>query len=140
MAAQKKSRKKTSKKAPTKAVRGARKSKYPRRSSPPAKTRARNAVACKSLAEVRAAIDRLDSLIVPLLCRRHHFVTQAAKFKPSVAGVVVPSRVTEIIERVRAMAAAEETDPDTIETVYRAIIDAFTADEQRRWRELHATG
>jgi isochorismate pyruvate lyase len=94
-------------------------------------------VACNSLAEIRQQIDVLDNLIVPLLCRRHHFVTQAATFKPSVAGVVVPSRVEEIISRVRAAAAALGTNPDTIEAVYRGIIDAFTADEQSRWQELH---
>ena len=84
----------------------------------------------KSLADVRANIDRLDAKIVPLLCERLYFVTQAAQFKPSVAGVVVPSRVEEIITKVRAGAA-------TLERVYRAIIDAFTADEQRHWQELH---
>lgn len=91
----------------------------------------------KSLNDVRANIDRLDAKIVPLLCERLYFVTQAAQFKPSVAGVVVPARVEEIIFKVRAAAAALGTSPDTLERVYRAIIDAFTADEQRHWQELH---
>lgn len=94
-------------------------------------------VACKSLAEVRRNIDRLDRAIVPLLCERLHFVTQAAKFKPSVAGVIVPSRVEEIVDKVRAAAAALGANPDTLERVYRGLINAFTDDEQRRWRELH---
>ena len=94
-------------------------------------------IACASLAEIRQNIDRLDNLIVPLLCQRLHFVTQAANFKPSVAGVVVPSRVEEIIARVRAAATALGTSPDTIERVYRSLIDAFTADEQRHWQALH---
>ena len=76
----------------------------------------------KNLAEVRANIDRLDSLIVPLLCQRHHFVTAAAQFKPSVEGVVVPSRVEEIIRRVREMAKANDCNPDTMEKVYRDMI------------------
>lgn len=91
----------------------------------------------KSLNDVRANIDRLDAKIVPLLCERLYFVTQAAQFKPSVAGVVVPARVEEIISKVRAAAAGLGTSPDTLERVYRAIIDAFTADEQRHWQELH---
>ena len=94
-------------------------------------------ITCKSLAEIRQNIDRLDNLIVPLLCQRLHFVTQAANFKPSVAGVVVPSRVEEIIDRVRAAATALGTSPDTIERVYRSLIDAFTADEQRHWQALN---
>lgn len=94
-------------------------------------------VTCTSLAQIRENIDRLDALIVPLLCERLHFVTQAANFKPSVAGVVVPARVEQIIASVRAMAEKFGTRPETIETVYRALIDAFTADEQRHWAELH---
>ena len=94
-------------------------------------------ITCASLVEIRQNIDRLDSLIVPLLCQRLHFVTQAANFKPSVAGVVVPSRVEEIITRVRAAAAALATNPNTIERVYRSLIEAFTADEQRHWQALH---
>jgi isochorismate pyruvate lyase len=94
-------------------------------------------IACSSLADIRQNIDRLDATIVPLLCERLHFVTQAANFKPSVAGVVVPSRVEEIIRAVRAMAEKLGTRPETIEKVYRELIDAFTADEQRHWGELH---
>ena len=93
--------------------------------------------ACTSLAEVRSNIDRLDTAITRLLAERHHFVTEAAKFKPSVAGVVVQSRVDEIIARVRLMAAELHVNPDAIEAVYRAIIDAFTKDEQARWRDMH---
>jgi isochorismate pyruvate lyase len=89
----------------------------------------------KSLAEVRANIDRLDSLIVPLLCERHHFVTAAAQFKPSEAGVVVPGRVEEIIRRVRELAKANDVNPDTMEKVYRDMIATFTLDEQAHWRE-----
>jgi isochorismate pyruvate lyase len=94
-------------------------------------------VACKNLDQIRRNIDRLDAVIVPLLCQRLHFVTQAANFKPSVAGVVVPSRVEEIVGKVRAIAAQMDTNPDTIERVYRDLINAFTADEQRHWQELH---
>jgi isochorismate pyruvate lyase len=91
----------------------------------------------KSLTDVRANIDRLDRTIVPLLCQRLYFVTQAANFKPSVTGVVVPARVEEIIGKVRALAAQMGSRPDTLEQVYRSLIDAFTADEQRHWRDLN---
>jgi isochorismate pyruvate lyase len=94
-------------------------------------------VPCNSLADVRANIDRLDVAITRLLCERLHFVTEAAKFKPSVAGVVVPARVEEIIQKVRRMTTEHGSNPDTMEAVYRAIIDAFTRDEQERWRTMH---
>jgi isochorismate pyruvate lyase len=94
-------------------------------------------VTCKSLAEIRQNIDRLDAVIAPLLCERLHFVTQAANFKPSMAGVVVPSRVEEIVGKVRAAATALGASPDTIERVYRDLINAFTADEQHHWQKLN---
>lgn len=128
--------KKTSrKKSPVKAARDAKK-KPLRRGTRAAKPPRRVVIA--SLADVRAAIDLLDDILVPLLARRYYFVTQAAQFKPSVKGVVVLSRVEEIIVRVRRMAEDNGMDPDTIETVYRTLIDAYTAAEQRQWRTLHA--
>jgi isochorismate pyruvate lyase len=94
-------------------------------------------VKCKDLGDVRAHIDMLDQLIAPLLCKRQYFVEQAANFKPSVSGVVIPARVEEIIRTVRTIAESMNGDPDTLERVYREIIDAFTAAEQRHWRALH---
>ena len=94
-------------------------------------------VKCNSLGDVRANIDMLDQLIAPLLCQRQYFVEQAANFKPSVSGVVSPARVEEIVRTVRTIAESMNGDPDTLERVYREIIDAFTAAEQRHWRALH---
>ncbi len=91
----------------------------------------------KSLADIRRAIDDLDDIIVPLMCRRHYVVTQAAQFKPSVKGVVVQSRVEEIVTRVRKMAKDLDTDPDAIEVVFRTMIDEYTKAEQRNWRRIH---
>lgn len=99
-----------------------------------ARTRARK---FKSLGEVRAAIDAMDKKIVPLLCERLSFVRQAAQFKPSVEGVVVQSRVEEVVANARRIAERNGGRADTIEAVYRVLIDAFTVDEQNRWRELH---
>ncbi len=91
----------------------------------------------KTLADVRREIDNLDDVIVPLMCRRHYAVTQAAQFKPSVKGVVVQSRVEEIVTRVRKMARGLGANPDAIEAVYRTMIDEYTKDEQRNWRKIH---
>ena len=111
-----------------------------KKAAPKAKAKSKPAATreFKSLSDVRTAIDKIDAQIVPLLCRRLHFVTQAAHFKPSVKGVVVQSRVEEVIENARRIAKAAGSHPDTIEVVYRALIDAFTADEQRRWREINS--
>lgn len=91
----------------------------------------------KTLAEVRREIDKLDDIVVPLICQRYYAVTQAAQFKPSVKGVVVKSRVEEIVSRVRRMAKVFGANPDAIEAVYRSMINVYTKDEQRNWRKLH---
>jgi isochorismate pyruvate lyase len=91
----------------------------------------------KSLAQVRAAIDAMDEKIVPLLCERLYYVTQAAQFKPSEAGVVVVPRVEEVVNNAKRIAAKNSGKTSTVEVIYRALIDASTLDEQRHWRALH---
>jgi isochorismate pyruvate lyase len=90
-----------------------------------------------SLHELRRAIDAVDRAIVPLLCQRLLLVRTAAHFKSSHEGVVVQSRVEEIIDRVRALSRTLGCNPDTLEAVYRAVIDEFTLEEQRNWRLLN---
>jgi isochorismate pyruvate lyase len=94
-------------------------------------------VKCNSLSDVRREIDALDAQIAPLLCRRLFFVQQAAKFKSSKDAVVVPSRVEEIVQRVRAIAETYNINPAVLEHVYRTIIDDFTVEEKRRWEDLN---
>ena len=93
--------------------------------------------ACDSLDQVRENIDRLDRVIAPLMCERAHYVNQAAKFKDSEAAVIVPERIQAIVDKVRAMAEAEGANPDLLEAIYRAMIDAYIVDEQARWREIN---
>lgn len=126
MAAKKKAKAKTKvkRKAPVKAASVKSASKFTRK--------------FKSLAEVRAAIDAMDKKMVPLLCERLYYVTQAAQFKPSVKGVVVQWRVEEVVENAKRLAKPFGANADTIEAIYRVLIDASTLDEQQRWRDLHA--
>ncbi len=90
-----------------------------------------------SLAEVRREIDDLDAVIAPLMSRRNYAVMQAAHFKDSVKGVVKLGRAEEIIRRVRRIAKQCGTDPDSMEKVYRKIIEVHTKDEQKNWRMIN---
>jgi isochorismate pyruvate lyase len=94
-------------------------------------------VDCKSLDEVRRHIDSYDSEIAALICKRHHFVMQAAKFKSSVDAVVVPERIEQIIARVRRIAQDYGVNPDVLEKTYRGLLSGTISDEQRHWRETH---
>ena len=88
---------------------------------------------CSSLAEVRANIDRLDSVLVPILAERADLVAQAAGFKPDRAAVVDHPRIEQIIAKVRDMAEANSVDPELMEAIYRSMIDAYIAFESRVW-------
>jgi isochorismate pyruvate lyase len=81
---------------------------------------------CQTLDEVRANIDRLDRIIVPLLAERESYVREAARFKPSAAAVVVPARVEEVVGKAREQARSLGASPEAMDRIYRAIIDAMT--------------
>ncbi len=92
---------------------------------------------CKNLLDVRAAIDAYDDLLLPLLAQRLKLVMSAARFKPSVKGVVKKDRVEEIVVRVRKAAAALGVSVDCFEYTYRHLIAAYTREEQRNWPRIH---
>ncbi|MEQ8509567.1 MAG: chorismate mutase [Rhodospirillaceae bacterium] len=78
---------------------------------------------CESLDEVRENIDRLDKTIVPLLVERNHFVMQAAKLKGDVDAARVPSRIEDVVKKVRRVAEERGSNPEIVETIYRAMIE-----------------
>jgi len=78
-----------------------------------------------SLDEVRENIDRLDRAIIRLMAERGSFVEQAARFKTTRADVEAPTRVEQVIAKVRAIATEAGLAPDVAEAAYRAMIAAF---------------
>jgi isochorismate pyruvate lyase len=68
---------------------------------------------CKSIEEVRENINRIDREIVGLISQRNRFVGQAAKFKKTTHDVKAPSRVEEVISKVRGVAVEHDLDPDS---------------------------
>jgi isochorismate pyruvate lyase len=78
-----------------------------------------------SLSEIRAAIDAVDADLVRLLARREQLVRQAAPLKRDQQAVQAPGRVEQVIARARAHATTEGADPDVVERIYRAMVQAF---------------
>lgn len=78
---------------------------------------------CDSLDQVRVHIDRLDKAIVPLLVERNHYVMQAAKLKGDVNAARVPSRIEDVVDKVRAVAEERGSNPEIVEAIYRAMIE-----------------
>jgi len=86
-------------------------------------------VTCTSIEDVRQHIDHIDRDLVALLARRGRLVTQAAAFKKTTDDVRAPSRVEQVIAKVRAIAVHTGASPEVVEQVYRAMIAAFINEE-----------
>jgi isochorismate pyruvate lyase len=78
-----------------------------------------------SLEEIRAAIDAVDADLVRLLARRETLVRRAAPLKRDTQAVQAPGRVEQVVARARAQATTAGADPDVVERIYRAMIQAF---------------
>ncbi len=91
---------------------------------------------CASMTEVRACIDALDDILVPLLVQRVGYMTQAARIKQDVNHVRDESRIQTIVDRVRAHAVAEGGEPAVIEAIYRDMMEVCIAYEHREFARL----
>ncbi len=94
-----------------------------------AKDPAMNINICKNLEEVRDNIDHIDQQIVSLISKRGAYVKQAARFKNNKAEVQAPSRVSQVIAKVRNLSLDLGANPDIVEKVYREMIDGFIKEE-----------
>lgn len=87
-----------------------------------------------TLDEVRSAIDRIDGRIVTLLARRQAHVRAAARHKADEDAVRAPERRAQIMRRLQQLAVGEGVDPEVVERIYTALIDAFIDLELRERR------
>lgn len=92
---------------------------------------------CEDLQDIRNHIDALDEQIIPLLCERIQYITQAAQFKDSAADTRRFGRIEAIVTRAKAYAAVLGANEDYIESVYRHLIDESIRQEKNRWLEIH---
>ena len=95
---------------------------------------------CSSMEQVRARIDALDDILVPLLVQRSGFMTQAARVKNDAQLVRDEARIQTIIDRVRPQAMAQGGNPDLIERLYRAMMECYIDYEHQELARLRAAG
>ena len=93
---------------------------------------------CRTMEDVRRAVDALDDALVPLLVTRCGYMTEAARIKKTAGAVRDEARIADIVRRVRAQAAARGGDADLIESVYRAMMEAYIAFEEREFARLRS--
>jgi isochorismate pyruvate lyase len=92
------------------------------------------------MTEIREQIDRMDRELVPLMAERLAYVAQAAQFKETRADVVVPWRVEDVVAKAKSHAQACGMDLVAIEAMYRALVAASIAHEEREWDRIHTKG
>ncbi len=93
--------------------------------------------ACRTMAEVRAEIDRLDRELVALLAARAGYVKQAAHIKGRRADIVDPERIEDVIAKVRGRAQDLGLSPELVEAVYRLMIQRFIELETPEFERLN---
>ena len=95
---------------------------------------------CQNMQEVRAGVNALDDILVPLLVERSGYMTQAARVKNHEGLVRDEARIQAIVDRVRPMAQAQGGDADLMEQLYRAMMECYIAYEHRELERLRAQG
>jgi isochorismate pyruvate lyase len=85
---------------------------------------------CKSIEEIRLAIDTIDHEIIRLLGERYKYVKTIVRFKePTQESIIAKSRFDAVIASRRKMAEECGLDPDMIERMYRDLMNHFIQEE-----------
>ncbi len=85
--------------------------------------------ACRTMADVRAGIDRLDRRLVTLLARRQRYIEAAAALKTDRSQVRDPQRIEDVVHKVLAEAERRGLSPAIAEPVWRTLIEGCIAHE-----------
>lgn len=94
----------------------------------------KKAADCRTMAEVRAEIDRIDRALVDLLAERWTYVDRAWVFKRTPEEASVPWRNREVIDKVKARAGEQGMPPEMAEALWRLIIGWGIQYEEERLR------
>ena len=84
---------------------------------------------CRSMTEVRAAVDAIDREIVTLLGRRLRFIEAAARIKSCREEVRDEVRKNAVIGQARANAVGADFPPDLVAQLYEILVEASIAYE-----------
>ena len=88
---------------------------------------------CRTMAEVRYGVDRLDERIVALLAERFRYMDAAARIKPDREAVRDERRKAEVIAKARATAVREDAPAERVALLYDALIESSIAYEFDRY-------
>jgi isochorismate pyruvate lyase len=95
-----------------------------------------NPEGCRTMAEVRRGVDRLDEMIVRLIAARFRYMDAAARIKPERATVRDEARKAEVLGNVTAHAEREGAPAAAVAELYERLIEASIAYEFDRFDAL----
>lgn len=90
---------------------------------------------CQSMDHVRAEIDQLDAQLVDLMAERFTYVDRAWQLKQNPEDAVVPWRIQQVIDKVKARADEKGLPPELAEALWRQMIGWFIQYEEEQLRE-----
>jgi isochorismate pyruvate lyase len=88
---------------------------------------------CRTMPEVRAAIDALDAELVALLARRFAYMRAAARIKPNRGAVRDEARKAEVIANAAALAKAQGIPAELIASLWEQLVEGCIAYELGEW-------
>lgn len=95
---------------------------------------------CNSMDHVRAEIDRIDNALVDLVAERFTYVDRAWQLKDSPEQAVVPWRIQQVVDKVKARAGEKGLPPELAESIWRQMIGWFIQYEEEKLQELRDDG
>ena len=93
---------------------------------------------CKSLQDVRNEIDKIDLQLVDLMATRNSYIRQLAHFKDSVEKIKEESRISDVINRVRAHGIEQGLSPNMVEEIFHIMINNMVETEIAEFRNIKA--
>lgn len=87
---------------------------------------------CVNIDEVRACIDHLDNQIIEMLATRFEYVKAVVPFKDKTPdAIIAKERKEHVLRERREMAIKHGLSPDTIEEMYKLLIQYFIDEEMQ---------
>ncbi|HET7816801.1 MAG TPA: chorismate mutase [Sphingomicrobium sp.] len=93
---------------------------------------------CRTMSEVRAAIDEIDRRIVELVALRFRFMDAAARIKPERSMVRDQARKAEVLAKVDQAAADAGVDRALVRGIYEELIERSITHELAEFDRLRA--
>lgn len=90
---------------------------------------------CADMDEVRAQIDQIDTKLVDLISERFGYVERAWQLKNNPDEALVPWRIQQVIDKVKARAEEKNFPPHLAEALWRQMIGWFVQYEEERLRD-----